>query len=95
MWHGRGSVAAEQRAALQYAQTLASTPENVVELTEDESQADDMFWMILGEGEHAKADYWQWRATAPTVDPRVWVVDGAQGNEVVGGCDLVCEEDVI
>ncbi|OJT09270.1 hypothetical protein TRAPUB_14267 [Trametes pubescens] len=95
VWRGRGSVPAEQRAALQYAQTLVSSPENVVELTEDESQADDMFWMILGEGEHAKADYWQWRATAPNVDPRMWVVDGAQGNDVVSGCDLVCKEDVI
>ncbi|KAH9858402.1 hypothetical protein C2E23DRAFT_864363 [Lenzites betulinus] len=75
VWHGRGSVAAEQSAARAYAQSLASSPDRLADLTEEESYADEMFWMILGEGEHAKADYWQWRASAPSIDPRIWVVD--------------------
>ncbi|KAI0695962.1 hypothetical protein C8T65DRAFT_664443 [Cerioporus squamosus] len=82
VWHGRGSTAAEQRAALDYAKSLAPSPENVVELTEEESQADEMFWMILGEGDYAKADYWKWRPTAPIADPRAWIVDATQ-SEVV------------
>ena len=84
MWHGRGSIHAEQQAALKYAQTLASSSEHVVEMGEDESQADEMFWMILGEGDYARADYWQWRASAPTtLNPRAWVVDAKQGTEAV------------
>ncbi|RDX50089.1 hypothetical protein OH76DRAFT_481347 [Lentinus brumalis] len=78
VWHGRGSTAAEQRAALSYAQSLAPSTDSVVEFTEEESQADEMFWMILGEGDYAKADYWKWRPTAPIVDPRAWIVDATQ-----------------
>ncbi|KAI0769641.1 hypothetical protein BD413DRAFT_477512 [Trametes elegans] len=80
VWHGRGSTAAEQRAALKYAQGLASSPENVVQFTEDESFSDEMFWMILGEGDYAKADYWQWRGSASDVDPRAWVIGTNQGE---------------
>ncbi|KAJ8468524.1 hypothetical protein ONZ51_g9590 [Trametes cubensis] len=84
VWHGRGSIPAEQQAALKYAQTLASSSEHVVEMGEDESQADEMFWMILGEGDYAKADYWQWRTSASTtLNPRAWVVDAKQGTEAV------------
>ncbi|KAI0633313.1 hypothetical protein C8Q77DRAFT_1057913 [Trametes polyzona] len=83
VWHGRGSVASEQQAALKYAQSLASSPQNIIELNEDESQADEMFWMVLGQGEYAKADYWQWRATAPVVDPRVWVIDTQHSDGIV------------
>ncbi|KAI0675065.1 hypothetical protein C8Q78DRAFT_965332 [Trametes maxima] len=82
VWHGRGSTATEQRAARKYAYGLASSPGNVIELSEDESYAEEMFWMILGEGEYAKADYWQWRASASAVDPRAWVVDAQMGGEV-------------
>ncbi|KAH9895002.1 hypothetical protein C8Q73DRAFT_482882 [Cubamyces lactineus] len=53
-------------------------------MSEDESQADEMFWMILGEGDYAKADYWRWRVGAPTsLDPRAWIVDAKQGAEAV------------
>ncbi|KAI9066572.1 hypothetical protein FKP32DRAFT_355404 [Trametes sanguinea] len=83
VWHGRGSRAAEQQAALKYAQGLASSPEYVVELTEEESQADEMFWMILGEGDYAKADYWQWRPQASTAEPRIWIVDAKQKGDVM------------
>ncbi|RPD78315.1 hypothetical protein L226DRAFT_567972 [Lentinus tigrinus ALCF2SS1-7] len=82
VWHGRGSTTAEQRAALGYAQSLAPSTESVVEFTEEESHADEMFWMILGEGDYAKADYWKWRPAALIVDPRAWIVDAAH-SEVV------------
>ncbi|KAI8993829.1 hypothetical protein BD414DRAFT_513494 [Trametes punicea] len=83
VWYGRGSTAAERQAAVKYAQGLASSAENVVELTEDESLKDEMFWMILGEGDYAKADYWQWRAQAPAVDPRAWGIDSGHGGDAI------------
>ncbi|CDO74347.1 hypothetical protein BN946_scf184645.g3 [Trametes cinnabarina] len=83
VWHGRGSTIAEQQAALKYTQELASSPEHIVQLTEDESQADEMFWMILGEGDYAKADYWRWRPHATAVYPRLWIVDTKQEDDVV------------
>ncbi|KAI1796359.1 hypothetical protein LXA43DRAFT_1157380 [Ganoderma leucocontextum] len=82
VWHGRGSFAAEQRAALAYAKQLAPSEENIVELTEDESQEEEMFWMMLGDGDYANADYWKWRSNALSLDPRIWVVDASQGDVV-------------
>ncbi len=82
VWHGRGSSEAEQRAALSYAKQLAPAEENIVELTEDESQEEEMFWMMLGDGDYANADYWKWRSNALFLDPRIWVVDVSQGDAV-------------
>ena len=82
VWHGRGSSAAEQSAALAYAKQLASSEENIVQLTEDESQEEEMFWMMLGDGDYANADYWKWRSNVLPLDPRIWVVDASQ-NDVV------------
>ena len=50
VWHGRGAVPAEQTAARAYASALAPVPEAVLELTEEESESEEMFWAILGEG---------------------------------------------
>ena len=83
MWHGRGAVPAEQTAARAYASALAPVPEAVLELTEEESESEEMFWAILGEGDYAHADYWRWRPEAP-VEPRVWAVD-ATSNDAVSG----------
>ncbi|KAM5531859.1 hypothetical protein V8D89_014489 [Ganoderma adspersum] len=80
VWHGCGSSAAEQRAALAYAKQLAPAEENIVELTEDESQEEEMFWMMLGDGDYANADYWKWRSNELFLDPRIWVVDVSQGD---------------
>ncbi|KAI0743870.1 hypothetical protein C8Q80DRAFT_1107264 [Daedaleopsis nitida] len=88
VWHGRGSTAAERVTALAYAGTLAPTPEHVVELTEEESQEDEMFWMIMGEGDYAKADYWRWRSEAPFVDPRAWAVDMTHNDAVRAVAEL-------
>ncbi|KIK67282.1 hypothetical protein GYMLUDRAFT_1019883 [Collybiopsis luxurians FD-317 M1] len=73
VWHGRGSVASEQRAALNYGRKLSGN--DVVELHEGQSEGDEMFWMILGEDAFANANYWQWRSLASDATPGVWVVD--------------------
>ena len=84
MWYGKGAIPEEKLAAVEYARRLAVAPESIVELSEGENDDDEMFWMILGEGDYAKADYWRWRAGAPTaLDPRAWIVDAKQGAEAV------------
>ncbi|KAH9940487.1 uncharacterized protein BXZ73DRAFT_42698 [Epithele typhae] len=83
VWHGRGAVPTEQAAALAYAQSLAPSPDSIVELTEAESELEDMFWMVLGEGDYARADYWRWRAETEIVDPRVWVVDASRKDTLL------------
>ena len=87
IWHGRGSVPAEQASARTYASSLAPSPDSVVEFTEEESEADPMFWAVLGEGDYARADYWRWRSE-PAMDPRVWVVDTAQRDVVSSSFSL-------
>lgn len=83
VWYGCGSRQQERNAALQYAQNLATKGLTVVELTEGESDDDDMFWMMLGEDEYANADYWKWRQTAPEMAPRLWCIDANKVEEPV------------
>lgn len=75
VWHGCGSKQEERDAALQYAQGLAAKGSTVVELLEGESDDDEMFWMMLGDNEYAKAEYWKWRRTASNPNPCIWRVD--------------------
>ena len=83
VWHGCGSTEKERAAASQYARALASNPAGVVEYCEGVDDNDEMFWMILGSGEYAKADYWKWRPQASDTVPRIWAVDlAATGKEV-------------
>ncbi|KAJ7217929.1 hypothetical protein GGX14DRAFT_357559 [Mycena pura] len=78
VWHGRGSPAEEREAALHYARTLTSSPEEIVILIENENDDDEMFWMALGEEvEYAKAHYWRWRPSI-SVSPRIWSVDAGR-----------------
>ncbi|KAH8108084.1 hypothetical protein BXZ70DRAFT_35497 [Cristinia sonorae] len=49
-----------------------ATNSAVIELTEGENDDDEMFWMMLGEQEYARADYWQWRGSLTGVSPRLW-----------------------
>lgn len=56
---------------------------SVIELSEGEDDSDEMFWMILGDEEYAKADYWKWRRTASVQDPQAWRIDAKYG---VGHC---------
>lgn len=82
MWHGLGATPEERQAALEYARSLASDPEAVIELTEGHGDEDEMFWLILGEGEYAKADYWKWKPSIPSLGVKSWLVDtnGVQKN---------------
>ncbi|KAI0958231.1 hypothetical protein AcV7_004104 [Taiwanofungus camphoratus] len=83
VWHGCGSTVEERRAAREYAQALSSQASSLIELVEGETDNDEMFWMILGDGEYANADYWKWRSTAPTLCPRLWSVNVHMGHEAV------------
>ncbi|PBK91545.1 hypothetical protein ARMGADRAFT_1013942 [Armillaria gallica] len=80
VWHGCGSLAKERQAAMRYAKTLGS---NVVELSNDEGDDDDMFWMILGEDDYAQADYWKWRSSASHIEPRIWHVNATRSEDAV------------
>ncbi|CAA7259079.1 unnamed protein product [Cyclocybe aegerita] len=75
VWHGRGSSAQERKAAFQYANALLDNKGFPIELVEGENDADEMFWMIMGETEFAAADYWRWRKMSFYIDPFVWRVD--------------------
>ncbi|KAN0105279.1 hypothetical protein V8E52_011193 [Russula decolorans] len=76
VWHGKGSLPGERQATLGYALTLAvkSSP---VELVEHESDDNEMFWMMLGNDDYARADYWRWRPDSATAFPRIWRVDSS------------------
>ncbi|KII92264.1 hypothetical protein PLICRDRAFT_50680 [Plicaturopsis crispa FD-325 SS-3] len=83
VWYGSGSTSHERIAALRYARTLAGSDATINELSEGESDDDEMFWMMLGDEDYAKADYWQWRRDATPVDPRVWRVNAEDTNAPV------------
>lgn len=83
VWHGCGSKQQERDAAFKYAQNLAAKGSTVVNLVEGESDDDEMFWMMLGEDDYAKADYWKWRRTTPDVNPRAWQVNADKGKNAV------------
>lgn len=81
VWYGLGSTEDERRAALQYARNITEDPTNVVELIEGEE--DELFWLILGEGEYAKADYWKWKPALESLDVRAWLVDADNKQNAV------------
>lgn len=76
VWHGKGSLPGERQAALGYALSFAveSSP---VELVEQESDDNEMFWMMLGNDDYARADYWKWRPDLETALPQIWRVDSS------------------
>ncbi|KAJ6587043.1 hypothetical protein DFH09DRAFT_1142397 [Mycena vulgaris] len=83
VWHGCGSTSDERKAAMEYGQTLTSNPDDIVVLTENGNDDDEMFWMVLGdEAEYAKADYWRWRASIG-LSPRIWSVEAARKEAVL------------
>jgi hypothetical protein len=81
VWHGKGSLPEERQAALGYALSLVveSSP---VELVEQESDDNEMFWMMLGNDDYARADYWRWRPDLATALPRIWRVDSSSAPYV-------------
>lgn len=82
MWHGCGSLPSERQAALEYARSLSGDPNSIIELNEGDNDDDEMFWMMLGDDDHAKAQYWKWRPDAVNVDPRVWIVEQGAKDKV-------------
>ncbi|KIL68846.1 hypothetical protein M378DRAFT_8282 [Amanita muscaria Koide BX008] len=83
VWYGRGSTQAERQAALQYARSCSLEGQQPLELHEGEDDIDEMFWMLLGGQDYAKADYWKWRKEAPVTDPVIWRVRAEQGDQAV------------
>jgi hypothetical protein len=81
VWHGRGSTPAEREAATAYARSLAPSG-NIVELVEGVNDDDEMFWMILGNDDYAKADYWRWRPSTAGTEPKIWRVDASSKSPV-------------
>lgn len=75
IWHGCGSTESERQAAVQYSSRIAKGGSPAIQLHEGEDDADDLFWMALGDDEYARADYWQWRRQISEADPRIWRVD--------------------
>ena len=96
VWAGRGSPALERAAGLAYAQSLASSAipglgANVIELEEGvnddrEGGEAELFWMVLGLGEHASAAHWAWRGGLSEghveVEARAWAVPNVAGAGV-------------
>lgn len=83
VWHGCGSTDLERKAAIEYAEGLVRTSAPPVELLEGENDTDEMFWMILGDEQFAKADYWQWRKTSPVIDPSIWKVEASRNKHAI------------
>jgi hypothetical protein len=89
VWHGRGSTPPERAAALTYARSLGFADNTSInELFEGESDDDEMFWMIMGSNEYAKADYWRWREHAGNPKPRAWRVNTEARRPVSDACML-------
>ena len=63
VWHGRGARKEERTAARVYVRGLSAENAEVVELVEGVDDEDELFWMMLGEKEYTKAEYWKWRAS--------------------------------
>ena len=89
VWHGKGSLPGERQAALEYALSFAigSSPVELVELVEEESDDNEMFWMMLGDADYARADYWKWRPDFAKALPRIWRVDASSASHVRNGPD--------
>ncbi|KXN85318.1 Gelsolin [Leucoagaricus sp. SymC.cos] len=91
VWHGCGSTGAERQAALKYASRISEAGTNVIHLNEGENDQDELFWMVLGEEEFARADYWQWRRRASDIDPRIWRVDARADSPIIAVSSLRSE----
>lgn len=74
VWHGCGSTPKEREVALEYTQRLSPDAVTPIELFEGNDE-DEMFWMILGDDDFAKADYWRWRPNSVERDPLIWRIE--------------------
>ena len=83
VWYGCGSSTPEQIAAVIYARGLAPKGIHVVELEEGKSDDLEIFWMMLGDDDYARADYWKWRRLAGGSNPRIWRIDCKNTSDTV------------
>jgi hypothetical protein len=79
VWHGKGSTIPERQTAVAYAQYLLKDREDVEPTVLEEGSEDEMFWLMLGEGGYASADYWRFRPQSMVVTPRLWSVQPQGG----------------
>lgn len=84
IWHGKGSTAAERQAAGTYARSIAAQGVNPTEI--EEGIGDEMFWMMLDEGDYANADFWKFRGHGPIIPPRLWAITDGALQPVVPFC---------
>jgi hypothetical protein len=68
---------------MSYAADL-STSGNIAELFEGVDDDDEMFWMILGSDDYAKADHWRWRSNTTASEPKLWRYDSSLAPHPVG-----------
>lgn len=73
----------ERTAIMEYAKSLINGTSLPIELLEGESDHDDIFWMILGEEDFARADYWKWRKTSGDANPLIWRVEPDNTKDMV------------
>lgn len=90
VWNGRGARPEERKAAFDYAACLCGDADSVVVLDEGENDEDEMFWVVLGDGdrEYANASHWLWRSGAHTGDPQMWKISasGHQFTHIAVSC---------
>ena len=69
----------ERQAAVDCAQYLLKGREGVEPTVLEEGSEDEMFWLTLGEGAYASADYWRFRPQSMVISPRLWSVQPQGG----------------
>ncbi|KAG9018855.1 hypothetical protein FRB90_008968 [Tulasnella sp. 427] len=90
VFQGRGASPKEREQAIRYAQTLCAPEATPIEFEEDAE--DEMFSMVLGGEEHAKADFWRFRNVVDDCLVRLYRVHSASQpkvqllNEVAAEC---------
>lgn len=90
VFQGRGASPKEREQAVEYGKTLCAPDASPIEFEEDAE--DEMFSMVLGAEEHARADFWRFRSVVDDCLVRLYRVHGpAQPkvqllNEVAAEC---------
>lgn len=75
---------------MEYSKKLTNDQGPPTELVEGETDDDEMFWMILGDDNYAKADYWRWRADSTVTDPYIWKMNPENPEVSVSGYNRPC-----
>ncbi|KAG8911196.1 hypothetical protein FRC01_005851, partial [Tulasnella sp. 417] len=90
VFQGRGASSKEREQAVEYAKTLCAPNASPIEFEEDAE--DEMFSMVLGAEEHARADFWRFRNVVDDCLVRLYRVHSASQpkvqllNEVAAEC---------